>query len=146
VGAGQLENGRGTDRRGLGVHRGRGVHSDARVVRGQFRGEGSDRRDPPVGESRRANRRSGLTSGARGTAREDACARRRSAPTSRPHWAARGRGGRVSGRERAPTGGGRLSGRASARARAAWPGWASWAEMGFSIFLEFPIAFLFYLL
>jgi hypothetical protein len=40
------------------------------------------------------------------------------------------------------TGGGRLSGRAGARTRAG----LIWAEMGFSIILEFPIAFLFYLL
>jgi hypothetical protein len=52
----------------------------------------------------------------------------------------------VSECERAPTGGGRLSGRAGARARArvrAGPAGLIWAEMGFSIFLEFPNAFLF---
>jgi hypothetical protein len=31
-----------------------------------------------------------------------------SVPTGRPHWAARGRGGRVIGCERAPTGGDRM--------------------------------------
>jgi hypothetical protein len=55
--------------------------------------------------------------------------------------------GRVSGRERAPTGEGHLPGRAGARARAraraAGLAWASWAKMGFSIFLEFPNAFYF---
>jgi hypothetical protein len=52
----------------------------------------------------------------------------------------------VSECERAPTGGGCLSGRAGARARArmrAGPAGLIWAEMGFSIFLEFPNAFLF---
>jgi hypothetical protein len=34
----------------------------------------------------------------------------------------------------------------SAGARGAGPTWASWAEFGFSIFLEFLISFLFYFL
>jgi hypothetical protein len=55
----QLEKGQGGDVRGLGVRRGRGVHSDAWVVRGQFGGEGSDRRDPWVSERGRANGRPG---------------------------------------------------------------------------------------
>jgi hypothetical protein len=98
----------------------------------------------------RANQRGwGHMSGARLTAREDARERRRSAPTSRPHWIARGRGGRVSGHERAPKGGGYLLWRAGARARArARLGWIGLRgpKWDFSIFLEFPIAFLFYLL
>jgi hypothetical protein len=48
---------------------------------------------------------------------------------------ARGRERRVSGCERAPIGGGHLSGRAG----------LFWAEMVFSIFVEFLIAFLFFL-
>jgi hypothetical protein len=55
VGAGQLEKGQGGDGCGLGVRRGHGVHGDAWVVRGQFEGEGSNIRDPPVCESGRAN-------------------------------------------------------------------------------------------
>jgi hypothetical protein len=35
---------------------------------------------------------------------------------------------------------------ARGRAREAGPAWASWDELGFSIFLEFLIAFLFYFL
>jgi hypothetical protein len=41
-------------------------------------------------------------------------------------------------RRAAPTGGGRLSARVGARLD-----WADWAEMQFSIFSKFPIAFLF---
>jgi hypothetical protein len=41
----------------------------------------------------------------------------------------------------APTGGVRLSGAAGARARAAGSGALVWAEMAFSISLEFLIAF-----
>jgi hypothetical protein len=48
------------------VRRGRGVHDGARVVRGRFGGEGSDRRDPRVSDSERA---AGLTSGALRTER-----------------------------------------------------------------------------
>jgi hypothetical protein len=59
VGTGQLEKGRGWDGRGLDVRRGRGVHSDARVVRGRFEEDESDRRDPWVSENRRANGRPG---------------------------------------------------------------------------------------
>jgi hypothetical protein len=55
----QLEKGRGGDGRGLGVRLGHGVHGDARLVRGRFGREGSDRRDPRVGESGRANGRPG---------------------------------------------------------------------------------------
>jgi hypothetical protein len=51
-GTGHLEMGRGGDERGLDVRHGRGVHDDARVVRGQFGREGSDRRDPWVSEGR----------------------------------------------------------------------------------------------
>jgi hypothetical protein len=51
AGTGQLENVQGGDRRGLSVHRERGVHGEAWVVRGRFEGEGSDRRDPWVSES-----------------------------------------------------------------------------------------------
>jgi hypothetical protein len=54
---GQLEKGQGGDGRDLGVRRGRGVHSDAWVMHGRFRREGSDRRDPRVSESGRANGR-----------------------------------------------------------------------------------------
>jgi hypothetical protein len=55
----------------------------------------------------------------------------------------------VSERKRAPTGRGRLSGRAVARVRERagdGPTRLIWAKMGFSIFLEFRITFLFYLL
>jgi hypothetical protein len=45
VGTGQLEKGQGGDGRGLNVRRGRGVHSDARVVRERFGEDESDRRD-----------------------------------------------------------------------------------------------------
>jgi hypothetical protein len=112
-----------------------------------FRGEGSDRRDPRVSE--RAGEQTGFCADERGPRISERGKRARmgSAPTSRPHQAARGREGRVSGRERAPTGGGRLSGRASARAQArAGPAGLIWAKMGFSIFLEFPITFLLYLI
>jgi hypothetical protein len=51
VGTGQLEKGRGGDGRDLGVRRGHGVQGDALVMRGRFRGDWSDRRDPQVIES-----------------------------------------------------------------------------------------------
>jgi hypothetical protein len=59
AGTGQLEKGRGGDECDLGVRRGRGVHGDARIMLGRFGGEESDRRDPRVNESGRANERSG---------------------------------------------------------------------------------------
>jgi hypothetical protein len=55
AGVGELEKSWGADGCGLDVRRGRGVHGDARVVRVRFRGEGSDRRDPPVSEDGRVN-------------------------------------------------------------------------------------------
>jgi hypothetical protein len=73
----------------------------------------------PTGQRERASERAARPmSGARETTREGAHTWRRSAPTSRPHWAARGRERRESGRETALTGGGRLSekgGRTGAR-------------------------------
>jgi hypothetical protein len=96
---------------------------------------GSERKGPTNGphgsERERVGERTGFCAderdpqnSERGQARVDGLA-----PTSRPHQA----------------GEGRLSGRAGARARAGLAG-LIWAEKGFSIFLEFPIAFLFYLL
>jgi hypothetical protein len=49
----------GGDGRDHSVRHGCGVHGDARVVRGRFRGEGSDRRDPSVSEGGEVNGRSG---------------------------------------------------------------------------------------
>jgi hypothetical protein len=70
---------------------------------------------------------------------------RETAPTARPHRAARERGG-VSVLGLAPTGGTRLSDtggvQAWARAGAGLIGLA-WAEMAFSFFLEFLLPFLF---
>jgi hypothetical protein len=40
---------------GLGVHRGRGVHGNARVVRGRFGEDKSDKQQPRVSENGRAN-------------------------------------------------------------------------------------------
>jgi hypothetical protein len=56
-----------------------------------------------------SERAAGLASGTRGTAREVARAWMRSAPTSRPHWAASERKRRARGRGLAPTGGDHLS-------------------------------------
>jgi hypothetical protein len=87
-------------------------------------------------------------SGARGIVREGTRTRRRSAPTSRPHWQREGEG-EERGREKALTGGVRPLGNAGPRARArawGWAGWADWGKLGFSIFLEFLIAFPFYFL
>jgi hypothetical protein len=114
--------------------------AESTATRGSCSG-GSDGNGPTDGTHRSA--RVGERTGGRADERGLRDSERGSALTSQPHWAARGRGGRVSGRERAPTGGGRLSGRAGARAGSAG---LIWAEIGFSIFLEFPIAFLFYLL
>jgi hypothetical protein len=97
----------------------------ARAVR-----RGRVRQTGPTGQIERASERASvLMSGTHGTTREGKRAWMGLAPTSRPHQ----------------TGRYRLSGRAGARA---WAGPAGliWAEKGFSIFLEFPIAFLFYLL
>jgi hypothetical protein len=66
VGAGQLEKGQGGDGRGLDGRRGRGVYGDARVVRGRFGGEGSNRRDPLVSEGGRVNGRPGWQAGPEG--------------------------------------------------------------------------------
>jgi hypothetical protein len=60
----------------------------------------------------------------RGTARERTCTRRRSTPTSWPHWQREGEG-EESGHEKALTGEVRLSGKASAWS---WVGWVDWAE------------------
>jgi hypothetical protein len=59
MGAGQLEKGRGGGGRGLSVCRGRGVHGDAWVIRGRFRVEEPDRRDPPVSEGGQVNEQLG---------------------------------------------------------------------------------------
>jgi hypothetical protein len=58
--------------------------------------------------------RDGLTGGVRGAEREDERVRKETAPTGRPHRAARGREG---ARGLAPTGGVRLSGADGARPR-----------------------------
>jgi hypothetical protein len=55
VGYKAVRKGRGGDGRGLGVRHGRRVHDDARVVRRRFRKDGSDRWDPWISESGRAN-------------------------------------------------------------------------------------------
>jgi hypothetical protein len=85
VGTGQLEKGWGGDRRDLGVRCGHGVHGDTWVVRGRFRDDESDRRDPRGQRERASERVARLTSGPRGTTRESAHARKSSAPTSQPH-------------------------------------------------------------
>jgi hypothetical protein len=125
VGNGHLEKGQGGDGRGLGMRHGRGVHDDTLVVRGRFGGTGST--DGTHGSARAGERRvAGLTSGAQETGRASVRAHRRSTSTSRPHWAARDRGGeRACGL--ALTGGGCLSGKsgrvgAGARARLGWLG------------------------
>jgi hypothetical protein len=72
VGHWTTRKGRGGDGRGLGVRRGRGVHSDMRVVCGRFRRGGSDRRGPRTSKSGRANGQPELMKGARGTEGEQA--------------------------------------------------------------------------
>jgi hypothetical protein len=44
---------------GLGVHRGRGVHGNARVVRGRFGEDMSNKQQPRVSENGRANGQAG---------------------------------------------------------------------------------------
>jgi hypothetical protein len=70
-----------------------------------------------------------------------------SALTGLAHQAAGGREGeteRVRGCGRSLPGGVHLSGDESVLGLAG-PSWAGWAELGFPFFLEFPIAFIFYL-
>jgi hypothetical protein len=67
---------------------------------------------------------------------------RETAPTARPHGAEREREREVSPLGLAPTGGTRLSDAEGARVGAGLNG-PTWAEMAFSIFLEFLLPFLF---
>jgi hypothetical protein len=127
--------GRGRETRGRGR-----VHGEER---GRFGGERSDRWDPLVSESGRVNRWSADERGPQDNEGKHMHAEEISTDKSAPQ-AARGRGGRESGREKALTGGVRLSGRLArghGRARGAGPTGLIGPNWGFSIFLEFLIAF-----
>jgi hypothetical protein len=85
----------------------------------------------------------GLTDGVRGIEREQALGREERRRQDWPTGQREGEGERARGL--APTGGTRLSGTKGARARARGSGLngPAWAELGFSIFREFLISFLF---
>jgi hypothetical protein len=75
VGYWAARKGRGGDGRGLGVRRGRGVHSDARVVLAAV-WEGRIRQAGPIDQRERANGQPTLTRRARATERAG-CVRER---------------------------------------------------------------------
>jgi hypothetical protein len=111
------------------------------VQRGRVRQTG------PTGQQGRTSERAvGLVSGTRGTTRGVARARVRSAPTSRPHWAAGERERRARGQAGADRWGPPVRGGRHAGARGARPNGLAWAEMAFPFSRDFPIAILFYFL
>jgi hypothetical protein len=112
-------------RRAWGLGRCRGTRSRGRVHDGEIMGERLETAD----RWGRRDRERGA--GARGRTSAD-----RSGPRDRERERERGAIGL------APTGGTHLSGRGGARARAGLNG-PAWAEMAFSIFLEFLLPFLF---
>jgi hypothetical protein len=80
---------------------------------------GRVRHTGPMGRRERASERAaGLTCGAHGTKRASTRARRELVPTGQPHWVARGREGRESGRGTTLTGRAACQGGADARTRA----------------------------
>jgi hypothetical protein len=89
----------------------------------------------------------GLTGGVPGPARENVSVlKENTADRTGPQGSGRERGERAHEWDRL-TGGGHLSARAGdraqARAYAGWACWLTWAEMGFSTYLEFLVPFLF---
>jgi hypothetical protein len=133
VGTKQLEKaGVGTGATSAGV-----VGTESTATRGSCAG-GSGRTSPTNRTTCQGERAIRLTSGPHGTTRESARARR--SLVSVPLGSEREREKRECGRGTVLTGGDHLSEKGK---REAGPTWASWAELAFSFFLEFLIAFLF---
>jgi hypothetical protein len=127
--------------------RGRGSWAEGANERGEVGKQGAGARTwpknaRPWARPHRGDRgrevRDGLTGGDGGTERERELARvRETTPIARPHGAARERG------ERARSGWRRQAGPACQTKRGARARGPTWAELVFSIFLEFLLPFLF---
>jgi hypothetical protein len=132
---GATERGRASEQ-GCGLEKARarggvaGNRADlcASTARSTGSSEGKGPRDRPHGSEReRASERvSALTSGDHRTERASVHARTEPTPTGPPHREARGERGERGRALDELTGGGHLSGRASARAQACARGWAGW--------------------